>query len=585
MSDSEPTEGNGDVQCRRDAELLRRFVAVRDQDAFEELVRRHGPLVLQVCGQVLSSRQDKEDAFQAAFLTLAARAHKIRSASSLASWLHGVALRVARNLRRQNAVWRKKMDSQTEQFERRQQAATASEVGTNQMHIALSEELDRLPTRYKDAILLCDCEGLSRENAAMQLGVPVGTLATNLRRGRERLRSRLAKSGIAVTTAAVAGTLGEFAKAAAPMSADLILHTARSSVLFRVGQAAGKAVESSTATQLAQSMIRRMTMTNLLKTSALCIAVAAFALLLPDWAQRNLVRAQPQYVFGVATQLPAPLNVPGRWNSSANISTDGFELYLTSDRPPGWGTYVARRAHVSAPFGTPNLVGAELNHGEISHDGLSLYVNDDTRGGFGGTDIFVLKRAAPGAEFDYPENAGSGVNGVLWERWPSVSADGLELYFTRSQGFDVGDLAIWVATRDSTSAPFGNATRLPSTINTGSTSASSISADGLTLFFSSDRPGGFGAWDIWAATRPSRNAAWGTVFNLGPVVNGPLYEWQPSLSGDGSTLYFSRSADLISTSQIWEVPVRVIPEPASPATAAIGLAALGGFVLLRRRAL
>jgi MYXO-CTERM domain-containing protein len=106
----------------------------------------------------------------------------------------------------------------------------------------------------------------------------------------------------------------------------------------------------------------------------------------------------------------------------------------------------------------------------------------------------------------------------------------------------------------------------------------------LTLFFSSNRPGGFGNWDIWAASRPSRSAPWGAAVNLGPVVNSPLIEWQPSLSGDARTFYFSRTADGVS-SQIWQATVRVIPEPASHSIAAFGLASLGGFVILRRRTL
>jgi MYXO-CTERM domain-containing protein len=212
-----------------------------------------------------------------------------------------------------------------------------------------------------------------------------------------------------------------------------------------------------------------------------------------------------------------------------------------------------------------------------------LYVNGNVGGGFGSTDILVLNRTAPNGAFDAPQNVGPGVNGPLFERWPSVSADGLELYFIRSQLET--DAAIWVATRGSTSEPFGNATRLPATINTGYTSAPSISADGLTLFFSSNRPGGFGNWDIWAVTRPTTDAAWGTAFNLGPVVNGPLYEWQPSLSSNERIFYFSRSPDPFSGSQIWEVTVRVIPEPASRPLAALGVASLGGFVMLRRRAL
>jgi hypothetical protein len=321
-----------------------------------------------------------------------------------------------------------------------------------------------------------------------------------------------------------------------------------------------------------------MTMNTVIKTSLLCVAIAAFAVLLPNWSRTNSLRAQPQYVFVSATELPSPINLPGRWNSSANISTDGLELFFTSDRPPGWGTYVARRSDISAPFGTPTRIGAELNHGEISRDGLSLYAHDIDY------DIVFLNRAAPGADFGAPQNVGAGVNGSLFERWPSVSADGLELYFTRTQGYESSDGAIWVATRGSTSEPFGNATRLPAAINTGHTTAPNISADGLTLFFSSNRPGGFGNWDIWASSRPSRSATWGAAVNLGPVVNSPLIEWQPSLSGDARTFYFSRTADGVS-SQIWQVSVRVIPEPASHAIAVIGAASLTAFVWLRRRTL
>jgi hypothetical protein len=256
-----------------------------------------------------------------------------------------------------------------------------------------------------------------------------------------------------------------------------------------------------------------------------------------------------------------------------------LELFFTSDRPPGWGTYVARRADISAPFGTPTRIGP--THGEISHDGLTLYGNDDATGP---ADIFVLNRPAPGADFGAPQNIGPGVNGPIWERWPSVSADGLELYFTRTQGFESSDGVIWVATRGSTSEPFGNATRLPAAINTGHTTAPNISADGLTLFFSSDRAGDFGAWDIWASRRPSRSGPWGAAVNLGPVVNSRLYEWQPSLSSDARTLYFTRTADGIS-GQIWQVSVRVIPEPATNAIAEVGVLSLVGFVWLRRLSL
>jgi DNA-directed RNA polymerase specialized sigma24 family protein len=86
-----------------DAELVAAFVEERDQAAFAEMVRRHGPLVLRVCRLVLGHLQDAEDAYQATFLLLARNCGSIRQKDSLAEWLHGVAYRVARNARRGTA--------------------------------------------------------------------------------------------------------------------------------------------------------------------------------------------------------------------------------------------------------------------------------------------------------------------------------------------------------------------------------------------------------------------------------------------------------------------------------------------------
>src|SRR5262245_25344800 len=79
-----------------DRQLLEQFVADRDEDAFAALLKRHGPLVLGVCRQVLGDLHEAEDAFQATFLVLARKAKSIRRSESLGPWLYRVAINIAR---------------------------------------------------------------------------------------------------------------------------------------------------------------------------------------------------------------------------------------------------------------------------------------------------------------------------------------------------------------------------------------------------------------------------------------------------------------------------------------------------------
>src|SRR5438132_4218433 len=94
------------VQTNRelsDPELLERFVRTRDEAAFTVLIERHGPMVLGVCRRALPNFHDAEDACQATFLVLARKAASVRKKASLSNWLHGVACRVAANLKRDHA--------------------------------------------------------------------------------------------------------------------------------------------------------------------------------------------------------------------------------------------------------------------------------------------------------------------------------------------------------------------------------------------------------------------------------------------------------------------------------------------------
>ena len=197
-----------------DAELLARFVRDRDDRAFEELVRRHGPLVWAVCRQVLSSDADAEDAFQAVFLTLARCAANIRDARAVSAWLHGAAVRVATRARRGIA--------RRQARERRAAVPEAdrpvSDAAWAALVAAVHEEVQRLPAAERAAFVLCDLQGVAQADAAARLGWPLGSVSARLCTARRRLLDRLAARGVA--PAALVG-VGATAGAAAAVPVPL----------------------------------------------------------------------------------------------------------------------------------------------------------------------------------------------------------------------------------------------------------------------------------------------------------------------------------------------------------------------------
>ena len=188
-----------------DRELVARFVAQHDHGAFEELVRRHGPVVFGVCRRVTGHSQDAEDAFQAVFLVLARKARRIGNPDLLGNWLYGVAVRVARKARR-SAARRLAREVQVTTMPEPPDIRGLTPPGSpSDFEPILDEELAALPAWYRDAILLCDVRGVSREEAAMLLGVPEGTLSSRLANGRKKLAARLTRRGIALSTATSRG--------------------------------------------------------------------------------------------------------------------------------------------------------------------------------------------------------------------------------------------------------------------------------------------------------------------------------------------------------------------------------------------
>src|SRR5581483_9321050 len=161
-----------------DAELLERFLASRDETAFEALVRRHGPMVLGVCRRILRDSHDAEDAFQATFLVLVRKAASVVPREQLGNWLYGVAYRTALKARTARARRRR--------HERRAHALPAAAPAGESLDLRplLDQHLERLPAAYRAAVVLCDLEGRTKREAARQLGVPEGTLSSRLARGR-----------------------------------------------------------------------------------------------------------------------------------------------------------------------------------------------------------------------------------------------------------------------------------------------------------------------------------------------------------------------------------------------------------------
>ncbi len=172
-----------------DRELLDRFHRLRDQTAFEALLRRHGPMVLGVCRRVLFHVHDAEDAFQATFMILVRKAGGLRDPALLANYLYGVAFRVARKLRTRIA--------RQAQNERRATSMPAEEpkldLDRQELRSLLEGELEALPAKYRAPLVLCYLEGLTNEEAARRLGWPVGSISYRLARGRELLRQRLGR--------------------------------------------------------------------------------------------------------------------------------------------------------------------------------------------------------------------------------------------------------------------------------------------------------------------------------------------------------------------------------------------------------
>src|SRR6516162_2092162 len=233
-----------------DGELLVRFLGSRDEDALAALVQRHAPMVWGVCRR-LYNHHDAEDAFQATFLVLVRKAADVPR-KAVANWLYGVARQTAVRLR---ALAAKRGRRETQVLNMPE--PTVAEIREADLSSALDEELGRLPGHYRGVIVLCDLEGMTRKEAARQLAIPEGSVASRLARARALLAKRLAQRGVVFSASLAAVLYAGSASASAPSA--LVASTIKAASLLAAGQTSG--VISAKVTALTEGVVKAMLMT------------------------------------------------------------------------------------------------------------------------------------------------------------------------------------------------------------------------------------------------------------------------------------------------------------------------------------
>jgi RNA polymerase sigma factor (sigma-70 family) len=262
----------GELHGLTDGELLKRFLARRDEAAFAALVQRHGPLVWRTCQHLLRTDPDAEDAFQAVFLVLLKKAGALTGCQALGPWLYGVAHRVATRARTRAARRQARARGGVEML-----AATPAEQADPDVQPILHEEVGRLPEKYRAAVVLCYFQGLTNEEAAARLRCPVGTLKALLRRARERLRGRLARRGLAPSAGLLAAPLGRGGEQGA-VPVGLVDATNRAAAALAAGHAAPVGGISDQAAVLAEGVLKAMLWTNIPRAAVVLLLGLGVAL-------------------------------------------------------------------------------------------------------------------------------------------------------------------------------------------------------------------------------------------------------------------------------------------------------------------
>ncbi len=320
----------GTIGDLSDGQLLERFTTCGGELAelaFTALVERHGPMVLRVCRSSLNDPNDAQDAFQATFLVLVQKARALWVQDSLGPWLHRVAQRVAYRARRSAA---RRCEHERRAAETRPTRISGGEEWKDVLAV-LHEEIDRLPERCRLPVVLCDLEGLTHEQVARHLGWPIGTVKSRLTGGRERLRARLVRRGLA-PTAGLAGGASIVRSTSAAVPAELVEATVRAARHLATG-ATTAGVVPATVALLVEGALNAMLMTKLKFAVLACGILATGTFVVARQAGRP-PEAKTQPVKAAATTSPAaPSDAVISPTSSISISSAISSPAALSDTP------------------------------------------------------------------------------------------------------------------------------------------------------------------------------------------------------------------------------------------------------------
>lgn len=284
-----------------DRELLDRFRSTRDNEAFSELVRRHGPIVYRICRRLVGSVA-ADDAFQATFLLLATRTTAATAANSVASWLVGVAGRVARQMLR---AARRRSCHESIAASRAQMESVDSTPDLRDQFCILDEELARLPDRLRDPLVSCLLQGHTQEEAAAASGHTTRTVRRRLEEAKRLLRVRLLRRG--VTPAVAAGFVAGLESVTAALPPGLATRTVAVVFDFLTGGSAIASPPAILAKGVTTTMLARKVMVAMV---AVAVGLTSLGMVLAE--DSKSVPNPPYPMPPIAVQSPSPQPVPGR---------------------------------------------------------------------------------------------------------------------------------------------------------------------------------------------------------------------------------------------------------------------------------